>query len=76
MGKRDEAARQRRRRWAFGVTSRGESLAADVAFWRAASASMKFTAIRAMADESEILKGHAPPPGVDRSVGGIRRAPR
>jgi len=76
MDARDEDARQRRKRWASGVTSKGESLAADLAFWRAASASVKFAAIRAMADESEIIKGHAPPPGLQRSVGGIRRAQR
>jgi hypothetical protein len=58
------------------VTARGEFLAADLAFWRTASASVKFAAIRAMADESEIIKGHAPPPGLQRSVGGIRRAQR
>jgi hypothetical protein len=74
MDARDEDARQRRKRWAFGVSPRGESLAADLAFWRAASPSVKFAAIRAMADESEIIKGHAPPPGLQRSVGGIRRA--
>ena len=76
MDARDEDARQRRRQWAFGVTAQGESLAGDLAFWRTASASVKFAAIRAMADESEIIKGHAPPPGLQRSVGGIRRAQR
>jgi hypothetical protein len=72
----DEAARQRRMKWSCGLTPKGEALAADLAFWRAASASVKFAAIRAMADESEIIKGHAPPPGLQRSVGGIRRAQR
>lgn len=76
MNARDEDARQHRGRWAYGVISKGESLATDLAFWRTASASVKFAAIRAMADESEIIKGHAPPPGLQRSVGGIRRAQR
>jgi hypothetical protein len=76
MNVRHEDARQRRRHWTCGVISKGESVATDLAFWRTASASVKFAAIRAMADESEIIKGHAPPPGLQRSVGGIRRAQR
>jgi hypothetical protein len=59
--------------WSGGLTSKGEALAADLAFWRVASSSTKFAAIRAMADESEMIKGRAPPPGLQRSVGGIRR---
>lgn len=43
-------------------------MADDLAFWRTASPSVKFAAIRAMADESEIIKGHAPPPGLQRDV--------
>jgi hypothetical protein len=76
MDAQDEAARQRRMQWNCGVAAKGESLVADLAFWRGASASVKFAAIRAMADESEIIKGHAPRPGLERSVGGIRRARR
>jgi hypothetical protein len=76
MDARDEAARQRRMQWSCGLTSKGKSLADDLAFWCTASASTKFAAIRAMADESEIIKGHAPAPGLQRSVGGIRRARR
>jgi hypothetical protein len=76
MNARDEDDRQRRGRWTCGVISKGESLATDLAFWRTASASVKFAAIRAMADESEIIKGHVHPPGLQRSVGGIRRAQR
>jgi hypothetical protein len=76
MNGQDEALRQRRMQWNCGLTSKGKSLADDLAFWRAASTSVKFAAIRAMADESEIIKGHAPPPGLQRSVGGIRRAQR
>lgn len=52
MDARDEDVQQHRRQWACGVAAKGESLAADLAFWRAASASVKFAAIRAMADES------------------------
>ena len=60
--------------WSCGLTPKGRSLANDLAFWRTASASTKFAAIRAMADESEIIKGYVPAPGLQRSVGGIRRA--
>jgi len=70
---RDEAARQRRRQGGCGKTSEGTALADDLAFWRTASASVKLNAIRAMADESEIIKGHAPPI-LQKSIGGIRRA--
>jgi hypothetical protein len=49
-------------------------MAMDLAFWRTASASVKLAAIRAMADEAEIIKGHATPPGLQRSVGGLRRS--
>jgi hypothetical protein len=73
MSVRDEAARQRRKQWRFGLTSKGKASADDLAFWRRASASVKLNAIRAMADESEIIKGNAPPI-LDRSAGGIRRA--
>lgn len=52
MNSRDEASRQRRMHWSCGLTSKGKSLADDLAFWRAASASVKFAAIRSMADES------------------------
>jgi len=76
MDAQDEAARQRRMGWKCGLIPRGASLAADLAFWRGASSSMKLSAIRAMADEAEIIKGHAPAPGLQRSVGGIRRARR
>ena len=75
MDARDEA-RQRRMQWTCGVTPKGGALAAELAFWRAASSSTKFAAIRAMADESEIIKGHVPAPGLQRSIGGIRRARR
>ena len=74
MDLREEEARQRRKRWAFGVTSKANSMAMDLAFWRTASASVKLAAIRAMADEAEIIKGHATPPGLQRSVGGLRRS--
>ena len=73
MDARDEAVRQRRMHLSCGLPPKGEALAADLAFWRAASSSTKFAAIRAMADESEIIKGHVPA-GLQRSVGGIRRA--
>jgi hypothetical protein len=46
----------------------------DLAFWRGASASVKLAAIRAMADEAEIIKGHANPPGLQRSIGGLRHS--
>lgn len=68
MNAKDEAARQRRRQWSGGLTSKATALADDLAFWRTASPSVKFAAIRAMADESEIIKGHAPPPGLQRDV--------
>jgi hypothetical protein len=72
---REEEARQRRKRWAFGVASKSnKSVAMDLAFWRGASASVKLGATRAMADEAEIIKGHATPPGLQRSVGGLRRS--
>jgi hypothetical protein len=72
----DEANRQRRMRWSSGVTSGKQALAADLAFWHAASSSTKLWAIRDMADEAETIKGHVPARGLQRSVGGIRRAQR
>ena len=74
MERRQEEARLRRQGWVFGKASRAEAKAMDLAFWQKAGASAKLTAIRALADEAEIIKGHAPPPGLQRSVGGLRRS--
>jgi len=67
----------RRATWRGGrVTTFEEQDTLRRTFWRDVDGGTRLDAVVAMAVESEVLKGHEPPTGFRRSLGGVRRRGR